>query len=323
MMNKLLLVLAVISTQALALTSAEIERHQPPTSASRPPAELLGGAPIEWYTTNRNLADYLPIVTTFDGKGKLLASWTPHRNGMKNRPTFIFLHGGHGIGPIDIASAQWARKELGANVLVLDSFWSRGRIENFATWNEYGANMRALDAIAAGKFVLEQGVDPGSIYLQGESQGGWAVLRTMTSTPFFNKYNTMFKAAIALYPNCITGGWYKPDLGPYNGPVAIFTGGRDTATPISQCDKEVLTSARLWQHYPDATHAFDAIFKGGLQDPPVDNDGQCTQALNVYNRFPICRSNAATDDMRSRVKQLVRQLTPYSSITQFAAVQGS
>ena len=315
--------LLVVSAPIQALTISEIERHQPETIASSPPNELLGQAKIEWYTTNRNLGDYLPQVTTFDGKGKLLASWTPHKSGVKNRPTFIFLHGGHGIGPIDIASAQWARKELGANVLVLDSFWSRGKTENFATWNEYGANMRALDAIAAGKFVLSQGVDPTSIYLQGESQGGWAVLRTMTSTPFFNKYNTMFKAAIALYPNCITGGWYKPNLGPYNGTVAIFTAGKDTATPISQCDREVLTSATYWKHYPDATHAFDAIFKGGLQDPPVNNDGQCTQALNVYNRFAICRDNAATDDMRSKVKTLVRTLTPYSSITQLAAVQGS
>jgi dienelactone hydrolase len=314
-MNKLLLILAVISTQALALTQAEIERHQPVTVADRPPPQLLGDAQIEWYTTNRNLADYLPIVTTFDGRGKLLASWTPHKSGVKNRPTFVFLHGGHGIGPIDIAAAQWARKELNANVLVLDSFWSRGKIENFATFNEYGANMRALDAIAAGKFVLSQGVDPDSIYLQGESQGGWAVLRTMTDTPFFNRYNTMFRAGIVLYPVCRTGwGSNHPDLGPYNRTTVIFTAGRDEATPISQCSNDIFTQAKIWQHYPQATHAFDAIFKGGLQEPPVDNDGKCMNALNVYNRFPICRSNAATDDMRSRVKGLVKQLTPYSHL---------
>jgi dienelactone hydrolase len=314
-MLRFLIALLVVAGPAQALTISEIERHQPATIADRPPQQLLGDAQIEWYTTNRNHGDFLPQVTTFDGRGKLLASWTPHKNGVRNRPTFIFLHGGHGVGPVDIAAAQWARKELSANILVLDSFWSRGRIENFATFNEYGANTRALDAIAAGKFVLEQGVDPGSIYLQGESQGGWAVLRTMTDTPFFNRYNTMFRAAIVLYPVCRTGwGSNHPDLGPYNGPVAIFTAGRDEATPISQCDRSIFTSATFWRHYPDATHAFDAIFKGGLQEPPVDNDGKCMRALNVYNRFPICRDNAATDDMRRAIRTMVRTLTPYPGI---------
>jgi dienelactone hydrolase len=199
-------------------------------------------------------------------------------------------------------------------------------MENWKTWNEFGANMRALDAIAAGRFVLSQGVDPGSIYLMGGSQGGWTVLRTMTSTPFFNQYNTMFRAGIAVYPNCVTGYWtsYKPPLGPYNGTVAVFTAGKDTATPIHECDREIFTQASQWKHYPQATHAFDAVFKGMLQDPPRNGDGECTQALNIYNRFAICRDNAATDDMRDRIKTLVQTLTPYTNTTgKSAAVQGS
>jgi dienelactone hydrolase len=314
-MNRFILAMLFVTAQAQALTQSEIRTHQPPTTVTSPPAVTVVGVKIEAYTTNRNLGDYLPQVPTFDGKGKLLASWTPHPNGIKNRPTFIFVHGGHGIVPIDIANAMWARKELGANVLVLDSFWSRGKQENWSTFNEYGANMRALDAIAAGKFVLSQGVDPGSVYLMGGSQGGWTVLRTMTDNKFFNQYNRMFRAGVSLYPVCVTGGrhgrWYAPPLGPYNGIVAIFTAGRDTGTPIDQCDRDIFTSATYWKHYPQATHAFDAVFKGGLQDPPRNGDGECTQALNIYNRYAICRDNAATDDMRGWIKRLVQQLTPY------------
>jgi dienelactone hydrolase len=325
-MNKFVLLLVLISAQVQALTDDEIRHFQPAIVADAPPAQILGNVQIEWYTTNRNLGDYLPQVTTFDGRGKLLASWTPHKQGVKNRPTFIFVHGGHGVGAIDVAAAQWARKELNANVLVLDSYWSRGKLENWLTWNEYGVNMRVLDAIAAGKFVLSQGVDPGSIYLQGGSQGGWTVLRTMTDDPFLNKYNRMFRAGIALYPNCVTGHWtsYKPPLGPYNRQVAVFTAGRDTATPIYQCDKDIFTQATIWKHYPDATHAFDAVFKGMLQDPPRNGHGECVNALNVYNRFAICRDNDVTDDVRNRVKDLVNTLTPYNNTTsRIAAVQGS
>jgi dienelactone hydrolase len=308
------LLLLLFCTNVYALSDREIAYAQPPIIADRPPQQLLGDAKIEWYTTNRNLGDFLPQVTSFDGKGKLLASWTPHKNGVKNRPTFILLHGGHGVVGPDIGEAIWLRKELKANILVLDSFWSRGKIENFYTYNEYGANMRALDAIAAGKFVLSQGVDPRSIYLMGGSQGGWAVLRTMTSTPFFNQYNTMFAGGIALYPVCRTT-YRDPALGPYNRPVAIFTGELDTGTPVSQCDKETFTSATFWKHYPDATHAFNVVYKGMLQEPPQGGSrhGECTRALNTYNPYPICRNDQVTDDMRNKVRTMVNILTPYNN----------
>ena len=268
-MRKLLLLLAIISGPALALSERDIVHFQPPIVMTAPPQELLyPGIKVDHYTSKRGLAEFLPQVPAFDGRGKLLASWTPHKMGVKNRPTFVFVHGGHGIGGHEVAGAMWARDTLNANVLILDSYWSRGRLENWATFNEFGVNMRALDAIAAGKFVLEQGVDSNSIYLWGGSQGGWTVLRTMTDTKFFNQYNRMFRAGVALYPVCLTGGrhgrWNAPALGPYNGIVVIFTAGRDSATPIDQCDRDIFTSAQLWKHYPDATHGFDIPFLGRM-----------------------------------------------------------
>jgi hypothetical protein len=36
-------------------------------------------------------------------------------------------------------------------------------------------------------------------------------------------------------------------------------------------------------------------------------DGECGRAMNVYNQFPVCRSNATTNDMRSKIEGFVRQ----------------
>jgi len=312
-MNKLLVILLVISAPAWAFTEQDVRDHQPPVVAQTTPEAFLNPAlDISFYTSRRGLHDYLPQVTTFDGRGQLLASWTPHKSGVKNRPTFIILHGGHGIGGHEAATAMWARDTLNANVLVLDSYWSRGRLENWSVYTEFGSNMRALDSIAAAKFVISQGADASSIYLMGESQGGWAVLRTMTDDPFFNRYNRMFAAGIALYPNCQTGGkygrHYAPPLGPYNNIVVVFTGGLDTATPSSQCDQDVFTKTTLWKHYPEATHGFDIPF---LSSPGENIEGRCIRAMNVYNRFAICRNNAATEDMRDKISTMVRMLTPY------------
>jgi hypothetical protein len=88
--------------------------------------------------------------------------------------------------------------------------------------------------------------------------------------------------------------------------VIIFTGGKDTATPISECPKRVLASAAQWHHYPDQTHGWDAANRGAAGTPV---DGECGKAMNVYNPFAVCRSHAATDDMRRHIRSFVENLT--------------
>jgi len=316
-MNKLVLILTAVLSGCAASAQfgpRDVEHFQPPIVATAPPEKILVGR-IEDYTRDRKLSNYLPLVPAFNAQGHLLASWNIHQQGVKNRPTFIIVHGGHGVTSGDVGAALWLQKELGANVLVLDSFWSRGRQENFASFNEYGVNMRALDAIAAARYVLSQGADADSIYLMGGSQGGWTVLRTLTDEPFYNQYaRPLFRAGVSLYPLCQTAHMnrYKPRLGPYIRPVIVFTGGQDDATPSSQCDRAIFTSSTTWIHYPDATHGWDIMLKGMYDEPPKNRDGDCVRALNVYNRFKVCRSNAATEDMRSRIKSMVKQLTPYN-----------
>jgi dienelactone hydrolase len=258
-------------------------------------------------TIKVNLAPMRPIIPTYNNKGNLLASWTPHPQGVANRPTVVIVHGGHGLTPGDFATAVWARDQLGANTLVLDSYWSRGQDENWATYTRLGANARTLDAIAAGKWLLKQGVDQKKLFLMGGSQGGWTVLRTFTDEPFIaEQARGLYRAGFSLYPNCNSKGWRDdPTLGPYWGPVLVFTAGKDTATPPERCPTRVFKDATAWTHYPNATHGWDTSNRGA-HTPSVD--GECGKALNVFNQFAVCRSDAATNDMHTKIKTFIEGL---------------
>ena len=287
-------------------TAADVAYFQPPITASSAPARPLRESWSLHNNTRRvGLAEMRPIIPAFNGQGALLASWNPHPAGVSGRPSFIVIHGGHGLNPTNFATALWLRDEFQANVLVLDSYWSRGREENWATGTRYGVNMRVLDVIAAGRWLRDSaGADPRQSFLIGDSQGGWTVLRSFTTEAFFQReLPGLLRAGIALYPNCKADGTAQyPRLGPYAGPVLIFTGGRDSATPIAQCAPATLNAASDWVHFPGGTHAWD-IANRGAHTRAVD--GECTRAMNVYNPFPICRSDATTAAMRTRIKSFV------------------
>ncbi|MFN7751307.1 MAG: prolyl oligopeptidase family serine peptidase [Pseudomonadota bacterium] len=291
---------------ATQLKPTDVAHFQPPIVRDRAPERPLKGTySLANNTRKVGLDEMRAQVPAFDGRGRLLASWNPHPHGVSGRRTFVVVHGGHGLVPSNFATALWLREAMGANVLVLDSYWSRGREENWATWNEFGANMRALDAIAAARWLRDaHGVSPSRLYLYGDSQGGWTVLRTFTDEPFLrSQVAGLYAAGIALYPNCIADGSpQRPALGPYVAPVIVFTGGRDTATPIQPCDRSVFTRAADWIHYADQTHGWDTANRGA-HTPAVD--GECGKAMNVYNRFAVCRSDLTTADMRRRIGTFV------------------
>jgi dipeptidyl aminopeptidase/acylaminoacyl peptidase len=215
-----LMLTALGGCAGVPFSSADVEFFQPPIVATQAPERPITNFSLFNNTTKVNLAPMRPVVPTFNGKGNLLASWNPHPEGVKNRPTFVIVHGGHGLVPGDFATALWARKDLGANTLVLDSYWSRGRDENWVTYTPLGANARMLDAIATGRWLVSQGIDPNQLFLMGGSQGGWAVLRTFTDEPFMREYaKGLYRAGFSLYPVCNSKGWKEdPTLGPYWGP---------------------------------------------------------------------------------------------------------
>jgi dienelactone hydrolase len=311
-MKRLFGILALVSATAHAglfgsneFTDKDVDYFQPPIVSSQAPAKPLNMYSVYNNTIRVNLSPFQPIIPTYNNKGNLLASWTPHPSGIKGRPTIVIVHGGHGLVPGDYANAMWARDELGANVLLLDSFWSRGQEENWYTYNRLSANARMLDSIAAGKWLQQQGVDKDKIFLLGGSQGGWTVLRTFTNEPWIAEHaKGIYRAGISLYPVCNSKGWREdPELGPYHSPVIVFTAGKDGATPPDRCPTHVFKDAVQWTHYPDATHGFD-VANRGAHSPSVD--GECGRAMNTYNKFPVCRSDAATNDMHEKTKQFIR-----------------
>ncbi|MBM3509053.1 MAG: dienelactone hydrolase [Alphaproteobacteria bacterium] len=239
-------------------TAADTAYFQPPiTATSAPTRPLRESWSLHNNTRRVGLSEMRPMIPAFNGQGALLASWNPYSGGASGRPSFIVIHGGHGLVPTNFATALWLRDTFGANVLLLDSYWSRGREENWATGTRYGVNMRVLDVIAAGRWLRDSaGADPQQSFLVGDSQGGWTVLRSFTTEAFFQReLSGLLRAGVALYPNCRADGTaHYPRLGPYAGPVLIFTGGRDSATPITQCAPATLTAATDWIHFPDATH---------------------------------------------------------------------
>lgn len=308
-MRPWLIALGLLPLIGCVVTGIDINHFQPPITVREAPARPITNYSLRNNTTQVMLAPMLAQVPSFDGKGELIASWTPHRDGTRNRPTFVIVHGGHGLVPTNFANAMWLRDTFAANVLVLDSYWSRGHDENWATRTPFGANMRVLDLIAAGRWLRDvHGTDSTQTFVWGDSQGGWTVLRAFTDDPFIRtQMQSLYRGGIAAYPNCFSNGtMYEPTLSPYFAPVIVFTGGKDTATPISQCPERVLKSAAQWIHYPDQTHGWDTANRGAAGTPV---DGECGKAMNVYNHFLVCRSNRTTEDMRNRIRTFVQDLT--------------
>jgi len=85
------------------------------------------------------LESFQPLIPDWANKktGYLLASWNPVFNGKRN-PTVVLQHGGvGGPGPTEWGHGAWFKRQ-GYNVLVLDSFWSRGFIAN---WRKIDASV--------------------------------------------------------------------------------------------------------------------------------------------------------------------------------------
>lgn len=322
-MNYLGVWLAVASLSFSPFVAADdvvsIEKFQPSIVNQTAPVQQHSWS-IPDSVRDARVASLSAIVPSYNGNGNLIASWNPRTGRVSERPTFIIMHGGHGLSPANFANAEWLVREMDANVLLLDSYWSRGFNENWRTWNLFGANMRLLDALAAARFTKAHGADPKKTFLLGDSQGGWTVLRTFTAGHSLEQeVRSLYRGGIALYPNCYAKeGWlgaapngstdrdFAPPLGPYALPTIVFTGSVDQATPLNVCNiDKALKTAYAWHNYEGATHAWDAPFGGIGSRNPID--GKCTKADNIHNQFPVCRSNKYTDHMRQEIVKFVQK----------------
>ncbi len=245
-------------------------------------------------------------INSYDGKGQLAASWTPSSK-LTESITFVILHGGHGIGATVWWQARELRERFNANVLVLDSFWSRGSKRN----RERGANkdaiVRTFDVIAAGRWLVEKGSNPKRTYLLGGSQGGWTTLKAMTAEPLqIKEVKPLYAGGIALYPVCDN---YQRDgqlrwgsryvniaEGGYWGPVMIMTGDKDFATRIEECPLKVIENATNHTRYVRGTHGWNARWFD-KKTKKWNITGSCLEG----DKFTMCYDEAHTNDMYKKI----------------------
>jgi dienelactone hydrolase len=218
-----------------------------------------------------------PLIPAFDGKGFLLASWTPSTK--PDAPTFVIAHGGGGINTTAFQLGADIRAMGDANILIVDSIWSRGRISNGgnsinASGKTLSSNARMFDLVAAGRWLSTQGVNPKKTYAIGMSQGGWGVLRAFTNDPVVTELvKPLYAGGVSLYPPCEEPGTKHTEersfifhkLGPYHSKVLLITGGLDTLTPVSYCSESTLKSVDRWLHWEDATHSFNESIGGAFK----------------------------------------------------------
>jgi dienelactone hydrolase len=162
-----------------------------------------------------------------------------------------------------------------------------------------------LDVIATGRWlVATKKVDPKKLFLIGGSQGGWTVLRSFTNDPWIVKnVQSLYAGGISLWPNCkADGSPNRPTLGPYFKDIIVFTGGKDKATPISECDLSVLENTGRWTHYNEATHGWDHA--NPLRD---SKNGECNIANNPYRPYLVCRDDISTLDTHKKIEEYVRK----------------
>lgn len=242
------------------------------------------------------------------GQGMLLASWSPSDN-PHSSPTFVLLHGGGGVGTTTIQMALDLRREYNANVLILDSHWSRGRRSNFGTdFRSYGPSIsvtdRVYDLLAAGQWLSNKDIDHNRIYPLGESQGGMVVMRAFTEgAAFSNDITHHFSQGIALWPACY---WWDIDhsishpVGPFSRPVIIFSGGRDYGSPISECPAYRYAARHV--HWEEATHAW-MFATHGLAPR---EDGNCNfWTERERRRYAICYSESRTQETWMIVRSFI------------------
>lgn len=297
-----------------------ITRTEPP-SAAEVQALGFGQRAMNDQPARFGLAQHRPLIPDWSKakSGQLLASWNLTPQAGKN-PTLVIQHGGvGGPGSIDYGHARWFLAR-GFNVLVLDSFWSRGFIANWrkieasvgehgGAFSSLGANTRARDAFAAANWLRQQPeVDPMRIFLVGGSQGGWSVLRAFTDEKSITTpYRGLFRAGVAIYPACWswqqTPGKHgqnttealRPRLGPFYAPVLLVTAELEppgSQTDINSCDPSLIKWAHQHIRLSNTTHAFDD------ENPPEKPVNRCWLSANPH----WCRASGGRDPLSGHCK---------------------
>ena len=259
-----------------------------------------------------------PLIPAFNGTGLLLASWTPSTK--PDAPTFVIAHGGGGMDASLFVLGVDLRAMGDANILILDSIWSRGRTTNGgdsikASGKTLSSNARMFDLVAAGRWLSTQGVNPDKTYAVGLSQGGWGVLRAFTNDPMITELvKPLYAGGVSVTPPCEEPGTKHTEeqnftfhkLGPYHSKVLLITGALDTLTPVSYCSDSTLKSVDKWLHWDDAGHGFFDPIVGSAFQRAVD--GTCQTMVNGFGTHQFCYNE-------KRAKQMLDEIRTFSSMS--------
>ena len=227
---------------------------------------------------------------------------------------FPAVVGMHGCGGRDLKTRDapigyvrlWAEKlsALGYVVLLPDSFRPRGVME-VCTQEKRAVSAyrhRPRDAYGALAWLRAQSfVQAGAVFLIGWSNGGSATLATLRAdsfAPLRERAGGDFRAAVALYPGCVTQVKTKWAT---RTPLMILIGDADDWTPPEPC-RELAARARGNGEplelvlYPGAFHGFDAPDHKPVERPDVPRAG-----LNGKGHVTIAADPAARADAFARV----------------------
>jgi dienelactone hydrolase len=318
---RLIQTLVVITTPTVSMAFWGKDYLEPPPIIRTEPPNAQEVQKLQFGRLSMNdqakrfgLAKHAPVIPDWSAakSGKLLGSWNPLSHEGRH-PTLVIQHGGvGGPGSIDYGHARWFLSR-GYNVLILDSFWSRGFIANWRkidapasehlrAFSTLGANTRARDAFAAAHWLREQPqVDKDRIFLIGGSQGGWSVLRAFTDEKSITDQNKgLFRAGISIYPMCWswqstptkdamdTTPAIRPRLGPFYSPILMLTVELEppgSATDINTCDPNLTKMVHRHIRLANATHAFDD------ENPPENPIDRCWYSANPH----WCNSSGGRD----------------------------
>jgi dienelactone hydrolase len=253
-------------------------------------------------------------VPSYDGKGLLAVSWNPSPDAFNN-PTYVIMHGGHGVGRGMWIKAKELRKRYNANVLLLDSFKARGLPNNWHRGAKADAIVRTFDVIAIGKWLKVQGTDPKKTYMMGGSQGGWTTLKAMSAEPTqIAEVKPLYAGGVAYYPVCDNynrEGNLRPEQRfislaekGFWGPVLLLTGKKDFATRIEDCQQTVVKHATKHVSFERGTHGWEIRWR---ENGEMNKDGSCRWSGN--RNFKTCYDEDHTEKMYVEIGQFTTKTT--------------
>lgn len=154
-----------------------------------------------------------------------LIGYMARPNGTGPFPAVVLLHG---CGGFHASMLSWADRLalFGYVALAVDSFGPRGIDVHCGGFAEQSA-----DSYAALRYLTNQTfVVPARVAVMGFSMGGTSVLADVEKGSIEKLYSGMFRAGVAVYPDC--GG----ASGIMAVPVLVLAGQADDWNPASECE---------------------------------------------------------------------------------------